>query len=150
METHPHVHRRVPREVFAHVIQESLDHEKKADELQRLGKLDLAAREYEKSLELEEKCLGKDHPVVRAFRHKLELPSTPETSWKRTAHRPAAEALAESLHHEREGDYLHKLGYNDLAKHEYDMALKIEKHVVGPDHPMVTSLEQKVILEMNE
>ena len=149
MESHPHVHRRVPREQFTHAMEVSLNHEKKGDELQRLGRIELAAKEYEKSLELEEKYLGKDHPVVEDFRHKLDVPPT-TAPWKRTAHRPAAELLAESLHHEREGDFLHKLGYDDLARHEYDAALKIEKHVVGAEHPMVTSLEEKIILEMNE
>ncbi|KAG7367613.1 expressed tetratricopeptide repeat protein [Nitzschia inconspicua] len=142
-----HLNVYVPREQFTHDIQESFDHERKADELERLGKHNLAVREYQKSLELEERCLGKHHPVVEEFRHKLEIPQDGPASWKRTAHRHSAELLTESFQHEREGDILHKLGFDEKAKHEYDRALNIETHVVGKHHPMVIALKEKMILE---
>jgi hypothetical protein len=99
LEQHPYSHVAAPRQKLVHDIQESLDHEMKADQLQRLGKLDLAAREYEKSLHLQERCFGKHHQLVEDFRYRkllvLQQGSTTTTTpaWKRSAHRPAADAL---------------------------------------------------------
>lgn len=130
--TEHQLHHYVPHEKYVRVMEESLKHEEKADELQKLGKDSLAAREYQKALQLEERCLGKKHPVVKDLRHsKVDLPKPDggQMDWKRTAHRPAADALAAALHHEQEGEYLHKLGCQTKALHEYDAALQVEAKV---------------------
>lgn len=91
----------------------------------------------------------KKHPVVKELRHsKVDLPKPDggQTDWKRTAHRPAADALAAALHHEQE-EHLHKLGCQTKALHEYDVALQVEAKELGKDHPKVTSLIEKVVLE---
>ena len=133
----------VPREVYAHAIQVSLDHETKADELEKLGRPELAAKEYDKSLQMEEQWIGKEHPIVKEFQEKLHEPTG---SWKRAAHRHGAEALKASLQHEKAGDFLCKAGDKEKAKMEYNSAVAIEEHVVGKNHPMVTSLKEKAII----
>ena len=133
----------IPREAYTHAIKESLDHEAKADELEKLGSEMAATKEYVKSLHMEENCLGKDHPIVKEFQEKLHQPIG---SWKRSAHRTGADALKASLEHEKAGDFLIKAGSKEHAKMEYKSALAIEEHVLGKNHPMTASLKEKVII----
>ncbi|KAL3924808.1 MAG: hypothetical protein SGILL_000818 [Bacillariaceae sp.] len=140
---HNNIREYVPRELYAHAIQASLDHEHKGDELEKLGKPELAAKEYDKSLHMEEHWIGKGHPIVKEFQEKLHEPTG---SWKRAAHRHGADALKASLQHEKAGDLLCKAGDKETAKKEYNTALAIEEHAVGKNHPMVTSLKKKAII----
>lgn len=142
--SHKEIKVHIPREVYAHAIEESLDHEAKADELEKLGS-ELASKEYEKSLHMEEQWIGKDHPIIKEYQEKLHQRAG---SWKRSAHRPGAEALKASLQHEKAGDFLVKAGDKEHAKMEYNSALAIEEHVLGRNHPMTTSLKEKVIIAM--
>jgi tetratricopeptide (TPR) repeat protein len=132
----------IPRQVYAHAVEESLELEKKGDELDKLGRPELAARKYQKSVHLEEEVLGEHHPVVEEFHTKI----INSEEWKPSLHRVAADALSSSLAHEKEGDKLVKLGQKEKARHEYDVALKIEEKVVGQNHPMVNSLKEKIII----
>jgi hypothetical protein len=130
------------RELYSRAIQESIDHETKADELEKLGS-GLARMEYEKSLHIEEQWIGKDHPFVKELQEKLHEPTG---SWKRAAHRHGAKALKASLQHEKAEDFLLKAGDKEHAHKEYNSALAIEEHVLGKTHPMVTSLKEKIII----
>jgi hypothetical protein len=132
----------ISREKYVAALNLSIQSEKKGDELTKLGRPELAAREYAKSIKIEESLLGKSHPLVEKLRSKL----TAKKGWTKTAQRNEMNALEQSFKHEKRGDYLVKTGQKDSAIREYTASLKIEMTIMGKEHPVVTSLVQKVIL----
>lgn len=183
----PPPHLSIPRERYTWAVQRSVEHERNADQLMKLGKPDLAAREYQKALQLEDEWIGRDEPVVVDFHRqynqmmkvkeadehernadKLMKLGKPDLAaaeyqrslqlhdetpnyyrqyggyWKKTPHRTAVHALMESLKHEHEGDNLVKLGQPEKARREYERALEIERRVIGSEHPMAVALRLKM------
>jgi predicted negative regulator of RcsB-dependent stress response len=132
----------IPREDYTHGMSDSIKLEKDGDVLVKLGKSDLAMRTYKKSLSIEAKLIGKDHAMVSSFVDKM----LKQDDWKSASQRDATRGLAESLTLEKEGDTLQKLGKPDFALRQYQKALHIEQQLLGEDHPMVTSLQEKIAL----
>jgi hypothetical protein len=136
------------REDFSVAIRQSIELEKKGDDLKSRGMTHQAMKKYQKSLTIEEHILGKSHPVVSAFYEKLDevngWATSPTVSSQPVSLRLAAFALEESLELEKEGDRLWKIGKHDLARRKYEMAYSIEIIVVGEHHPMVSSLQEKI------
>jgi hypothetical protein len=67
-------------------------------------------------------------------------------SLKRNGQRLTSRALSKSLDIEKEGDQLRRLGRVELAQRRYKKSYTIEKAVLGDEHPMVISLQQKMII----
>jgi hypothetical protein len=82
------------------------------DKLSKLGKMELAMREYKKSLKLEEVYLGQHHRIICDYHDKL---LEKEGSLKRTSPRLASRAVCMSLAYEKEGDHLRRLGRVDFG-----------------------------------
>jgi hypothetical protein len=125
---------------YATVLEASYKFEQHGDYLQRLGRYDLASREYTKSLHLQQGLFGPYHPIVESFHSKLLKKAG---DWRQTAPRPQLKALMNSLQQERHGDYLMKVEYPDKACKAYDSALHVEGDVLGFNHPHVVELLQK-------
>ena len=132
---------------YATAIEKSIEYEKKGDKLVKLGRPELAQREYKKTIAIEEAILGDDHPVVNSFREKISTEC--DDCWQRSTLRKAMEAVYAGLKIEKQGDYLLKNGLTAQAKAEYEKALKIEEAVLGEHHPMTSSMKQKIILSTN-
>lgn len=128
------------RSKYAAALVKVLQYEKKGDELFKLGRQELAYREYNKGLKLEEQLFGKSHPVVQELQHKLK---SEQTGWKKAAQRVKMVALSQSIKHEKHGDYLFKNEKVSLAAREYEQCLNIEQRILGKDHPLVVALAQK-------
>lgn len=124
-------------------MSKSIELEKNGDKLSKLGKSELAMREYTKSLKIEKAYLGQHHQMVSDYRDKL---LEKDGSLKKTSQRLASLALAKSFNFEKEGDQLRRLGRAELAHRKYEKSCNIEKRILGADHPMVTSLQQKMII----
>mmetsp|Transcript_31528 Transcript_31528/g.52609 ORF Transcript_31528/g.52609 Transcript_31528/m.52609 type:complete len:176 (-) Transcript_31528:70-597(-) len=134
---------RIARGEYASAIEESVRAERKGDQLTKLGRHDLAAREYQKVIDIETAVLGEHHPIVVSFREKID---SDHGGWQKSSLTKAMEALHQGLKYEKQGDYLRKLGAKEYAKTEYEKALKIEEVVLGEHHPMAVSLKEKIII----
>lgn len=130
----------LPRGKSVAVLSKAIQYEKKGDELTKLGKHELAQREYIKGQKIEEQYLGKNHSVVQELKKKIK---SEQTTFKSTAQRKTMIALSQSIKHEKKGDYLLKAGRINAAECEYEQCLCIAQRVLGKDHPMVISLAQK-------
>jgi tetratricopeptide (TPR) repeat protein len=133
----------IPREKYSAALSKSIELEKNGDKLSKLGKLELAMREYKKSLKLEEVYLGQHHRMISDYHDKLLEKAG---SLKRNSQRLTSRALSKSLDIEKEGDQLRRLGRVELAQRRYKKSYTIEKVVLGEEHPMVTSLKTKMII----
>jgi hypothetical protein len=122
-------------------LTKSMQCEKKGDELVKLGRHELAQREYQTSLRFAELCFGRDHVLVSELRNKFELDQS--VGWRETAQRETMKELSQSLQHELRGDYLEKAGRPAAAAREYQLSLSIEKRIIGASHPLVGALEAK-------
>jgi tetratricopeptide (TPR) repeat protein len=134
----------IARNEYSTAMERSIQFEMTGDELFKLRKYELAQRYYNKTIEIEEAILGKDHPVFKSLLEKLAM--TDVDCWQRSSLRKASAVLHEGLQMEKQGDYLLKLGNKDRAKEEYEHVLKIEEAVLGEQHPITISLQQKIIL----
>lgn len=133
----------ISRQKYAAAVTASIQLETKADQLAKLGKWDLAMQQYQKSIDIQEACIGKHHSVVSAYHDKLVAKNG---SWKKTTIRPSSVGFLKSFQLEKEGDKLSKLGRPELAGRKYEQSYQLEKSMLGEDHPMVSSLRQKIIL----
>ncbi|KAL3906061.1 MAG: hypothetical protein SGILL_009427 [Bacillariaceae sp.] len=143
-KTNSSYRRYLERGEYVTAIERSIEYEKKGDKLIKLGRNELAQREYKKVLVIEEAILGEEHPVVSSFREKIAIED--DHCWQRSTLRKAMDAIYTGLKHEKHGDYLLKNGLTNQAKAEYEKALKIETAVLGEDHPMTSSMKQKIII----
>ncbi|KAL3911447.1 MAG: hypothetical protein SGILL_007279 [Bacillariaceae sp.] len=143
-KTNSSYRRYLQRGEFVTAIERSIEYEQKGDKLVKLGRNELAQREYKKVLAIEEAILGENHPVVNSFREKIAIED--DHCWQRSTLRKAMDAIYTGLKHEKHGDYLLKNGLTNQAKTEYEKALKIEAAVLGQDHPMTSSMKQKIII----
>ena len=132
----------IPRVKYSAALSKSIKLEMNGDKLSKLGKSDLAMREYKKSLKLEEVYLGQHIRTMSDYHDKL---LEKEGSLKRISQRLASRALSKSFDLEREGDQLLRLGRVELAQRKYQKSYTKEKALLGKDHPMVTSLQLKMI-----
>ncbi len=133
----------ISRQKYAAAVTASIQLETKADQLAKLGKWDLALRQYQKSIDIQEAYIGNHHSVVSACHDKLLAKSG---SWKKTSIHPSSVGFLQSFQLEKEADKLSKLGRPELAGRKYEQSYKLEKSILGEDHPMVSSLRQKIIL----
>ena len=127
----------VSRERYVATLTEAIHYEKKGDYLEKHGQYDLATRAYTTGLQLEEKMLGKSHPLVFQLREKLLVK---RGSLQKTFQRKDMKALEDSFKHEKHVNYLMKAGQMTSAVREYKYCLKIEKRVIGKNHHMVSQL----------
>jgi hypothetical protein len=114
------------------------------DKLVKLGKPDAAQPYYDKTIVIEEAILGKNHPVVKALHEKLAFEDL--TCWQRSTLRKSMAVLYEGLQMEKKANKLLKLDQKKLAKDELERVLKIEEEILGEQHPMTISLQEKIIL----
>jgi tetratricopeptide (TPR) repeat protein len=61
------------RRKYLKSLKKSIEYESKGDALKRLGKYDLALKAYQKSLDLEQATVGRDHPIVAALYRKMAV-----------------------------------------------------------------------------
>lgn len=85
-------------------------------------------KEYNKVLVLDKLVIGDDHPVTNSFKNKM---ASDEETWEKCSLRKAMGLLYKGLKFEKTGDYLKRAGKPDLAKAQYEKALKIESLVLG-------------------
>jgi hypothetical protein len=140
--TNTNLQSQIPREKYSAALSKSIKLEMNGDKLSKLGKSELAMREYKKSLKLEEVYLGKHNRMISDYHDKL---LEKEGTLKRTSQRLASRSLSKSFDFEREGDKLLRVGRIELAQRKYQKSYTIEKTLLGLDHPMVTSLQRKMI-----
>lgn len=140
--TNTDVKSQIPRVKYSEVLSRSIKLEMNGDKLSKLGKSELAMREYKKSLKLEELYLGHHNKMISDYHDKL---LEKDGSLKRISQRHTSRALSKSFDFEREGDQLLRLGRVELAHLKYEKSYTIEKALLGEDHPMVTSLQRKMI-----
>ena len=133
------------REQYTAALAKSIELEKNGDRLTKLGRFDLAMKEYNKSIQIEQAYVGQHHPIVSSYQDKL---LEKYDSLKRIQQRADSVALSKSLQLEKEGDKLQKQGKNKLAQRKYEKSYTIETAVLGADHPMVSSLEQKIVISL--
>jgi hypothetical protein len=133
----------IPRERYTSALAKSIELEKIGDKMSKLDKSEKAIREYQKSIQLEKVYLGQYHQMVSDYHDKL---LEKEGSLKKISLRFASLALSKSLELEKEGDKLCVLGRIELAQRKYKKCYTIEKSILGDDHPMVSSLQQKMII----
>jgi hypothetical protein len=129
------------RTKYVAVLTKSIAIEVKADKLSELGRKELAAKEYAKCLKIEDQVLGKDHPLVKELKNKL----TNKSGWEKTTQRKGMKALEQSFKNEKQADYLAKNEKEDLSVRAYEVSLRLEKAVLGSDHPVVASLREKIL-----
>jgi hypothetical protein len=98
----------------------------------------LASRAYETGFQIEEKTLGKSHPLVLQLREKLLMKSSRDTFQRKDMR-----VLLDSFSHEKHANYLVKVGHKNKAISEYKYCLDIEKRITGETHPMVCQLIQQ-------
>jgi tetratricopeptide (TPR) repeat protein len=119
--------RNIRHTIFSEAVLEAFQAELKGDKLTKLGMDDKAAREYDRTIAIEEEFFGDEHPVVLAFHEKLER----EEGWEKTAIRDATNNLVKAIRYEQAGNKLRKLGQNEKAVREFEKALKIESAILG-------------------
>jgi tetratricopeptide (TPR) repeat protein len=60
-----------PIKKYLKALKKSIEHETNGDQFKYMGRYDLALKEYQKSLDLEQATIGRDHPVVASLYRKM-------------------------------------------------------------------------------
>jgi tetratricopeptide (TPR) repeat protein len=126
------------RKRYVAELSKGISFEKKGDFLEKLDRYELASRAYETGLQIEEKNLGKSHPLVLQLREKLLMKRS-----RNTFQRKDMTKLLDSFSHEKHANYLVKVGHKNKAISGYKYCLDIENRIIGENHPMVCQLIQQ-------